>query len=293
MYDQVQFVLLSTQNNGISRNLPAVSERFMSIITLTSDYGITDHDVAVFKGQLLSGGTDVRIVDISHEVSPYNIMQAAYLAERSYMRFPEGSIHMILVDAEQGSERPPLVARINNRYFIAGNNGILSLIHPQEEWDSIIAVDLRNSGDIHHVEDIFAKTAAHIGNGGKIEVLGRPPGDFVTRTPSRPSVRQDGSGIIANVLHIDTFGNLVTNVSRKWLSDKAGNHRIVIVARNKRITRLVDSYFEGPTEGELFGVFNRDGMLEIAVQRPAGRDNNSAWSLLGLQVNSNIFIEFE
>lgn len=265
----------------------------MNLVTLTSDYGNADHDIAAFKGQLLSDTPNSQIIDVSHAVSPYNVMQAAYLLGRTYKRFPAGTVHIILVDAYQGNDKNYLVAQIEGQYFVAADNGVLTLIAPDTPFEKIVAVDLRNTNQNLYPEDALAQIGAHLLKGGKPDVLGQPARDYTVKSASRPTLKTDGNGIIANVIHIDTFGNLVTNVTRKWLKDHVGDRKLIVVARNKRITRLVDSYFEGPTEGELFGVFNRDGHLEIAVQKPAGKFKNSACSLLGLHVNNNIFIEFE
>lgn len=265
----------------------------MNLITLTSDYGIADHDAAAFKGQLLSVAPDSQIIDISHAVSPYNVMQAAYLVNRTYKRFPPESIHIILVDAYQGKNRNYLVAEVDGQYFIAADNGVLSLIAPDNTTKKIIAVDLRNTNESLDPEDAFARIVTHLAKGGRPGVLGQPARNYVVNSISRPTSKTDGSGIAAHVIHIDTFGNLITNITRSWLKDNVGDRKFAVLARNKRITKFVDAYADGPTGGDYFGVFNRDGHLEIAVHKPAGKYSNSACSLLGLQVNSNIFIEFE
>ncbi|KAB2806775.1 SAM-dependent chlorinase/fluorinase [Phaeocystidibacter luteus] len=293
MYEPLQFVLLKSQNNGISRNLPAVPKRFMSIITLTSDYGIIDHDVAALKGDLWKEIPDARVVDISHAVSPYNSMQAAYLISRTYRHYPEGSIHFVLVDAQQEKGKPYLLGEIEGHYFLAPDNGIIPLIASGSKIDRLTAIDMRNSEDAKDPHTVYTRVAGHLSRGGKSSVLGQEAKNAEALTPSRPTLKPEGNEVIAHVLHIDTFGNLVTNITRKWVVENCGNKKITVIARNKRITRIVDSYFEGPTEGELFCVYNSDGYLEVAVQKPGGKHINSACSLLGLQVNSNIFIELE
>lgn len=265
----------------------------MNLITLTSDYGIADHDVAAFKGHLFSEVPGAQVIDISHEVAPYNIMEAAYLVRRTYKRFPKGSIHLILVDAHQEADKHFMVLELDGQYFVAADNGVLSLIAPDTNAIKLIAVDFRNTNETLDPEDAIIRIARHLSSGGKPEVLGQPARDFVHKSVSKPSLKPDGSGIIAHVIHIDTFGNLVTNVTRQWLSENAKNVKLAIFVRNKRITQIVDSYYEGPSDGNLMGVFNRDDILEIAAQKPSGKFVNSAYSLLGLEVNSNIFIEFE
>lgn len=293
MYEALQFVLLMSQNNGISRNLAAVHKRFMSLITLTSDYGIIDHDVAALKGDIWREMPEARIVDVSHAIAPYNIMQAAYLMGRTYKHYPEGTIHFLLVDALQSADKQYLLWEMAGQFFIGPDNGVLTLIDPNEKPTKVTALDLRNSKNINGLHSMYVQVAAHLMRGGKSSVLGQTSKNYEVKSPSRPTLKPDQLEVIAHVIHIDTFGNLVTNVSRKWLVENTSNKKLTVIARNKRITRLVENYHEGPTEGELFCVFNSDDLLEIAVQKPGGRNINSACSLLGLQVNSNIYIELQ
>ncbi len=265
----------------------------MSIITLTSDYGIVDHDVAALKGDIWRESPEAKVIDISHGVEPYNIMQAAYLVRRTYPHYPAGSIHLMLVDAQQSTESNYLLAVIDDQYFLAPDNGILTLIADERSFDQLIALDLRNSEGISDAHAVYARICGHLLRGGKPSVLGQAAKNYVEKTPSRPTLRPDGSEIIGHVIHIDTFGNLVTNISRRWLKDNVGNKRMSIMVRNKRLKEIFESYYEGPTEGNVFAVFNSDGLMEIAVQKPGGKYVNSACSLLGLQVNSNIFIEIQ
>ncbi len=293
MYEPLQFVLLMSQNNGISRNLSAVSKRFMSVITLTSDYGIVDHDVAALKGDIWRNMPNAQIVDISHDVAPYNIMQAAYLVGRTFHHYPEGTIHFILVDGLPDKNKPHLLWEMLGQFFIGPDNGVLSLIAPNEKPTRVIQIDLRNMKVEGDPYDIYTQVAAHLSRGGKASVLGQTAKDFEQKSASRPTLIPDRNEVIAHVIHIDTFGNLVTNLTKKWLVENTGTKKLTVIARNKRITRIVDAYNDGPTEGELFCVFNSDGYLEIAVQKPGGRMINSACSLLGLQINSNIYIELQ
>lgn len=265
----------------------------MSIITLTSDYGIIDHDVAALKGDIWKEIPDARIVDLSHDVNPYSVMEAAYLVRRTFPHYPAGTIHFLLVDAQQEKDKNYLLAEIGGQYFLAPDNGIITLIASEEEIERITALDLRNNEDLKNPHQVFTRIAGHLAKGGTSSVLGQISKTHEVKAPSRPNHKQESNEIIAHIIHIDTFGNLVTNITRDWLREHTLGRKVTVVARNKRITRIVDSYIEGPTEGELFCVFNSDDYLEVAVQKPGGKYINSACSLLGMQVNSNIFIELE
>lgn len=291
MYEPLQFVLLMSQNNGISRKITAAPKLFMTLITITSDYGTTDHDVAVFKAGLFSTVNDIQIVDISHEVSPFNTMQAAYLARRSFRHFPEGSIHLILVDAEWNPNRSYLLASIDGRYFVAADNGVLSLIAPEKQFDQLVSIDLRNGEGLQSTRGVFTQVAAHLARGGKPGVLGRSPREIVTNNPMRPSMGEQRA--TGTVIHIDNYGNLITNFTRKWLKEVGGGRTPVIIARNKRFKGIQEGYQAPQQEGDIFALYNSDDMVEIAAWIPANEKRNSACSLLGLQVNSNVFIEFE
>ncbi len=265
----------------------------MSIITLTSDYGIVDHDVAALKGDIWREAPGAQIVDISHGVSPYSILQAAYLVRRTFPHYPKGTIHLLLVDAQQKEGSNYLLAVLDGQYFLAPDNGIITLLANGKKFEQIIAIDMRNSKGVEDAHDVYSQVCGHLLRGGQPSVLGQAAKNMVEKSPSHPTLRPDGSEIVGHVIHIDTFGNLVTNVSKQWLIDHVSGKQLTILARNKRLTKIYDSYVEGPTEGSVFAVYNSDGLLEIAVQRPGGKLINSACSLLGLQVNSNIFIEVQ
>ena len=145
----------------------------MSVITLTTDFGIKDHYVGSIKGALFNELQNVNIVDVSHNISPFNIVEAAYIIENSYKNFPDGSIHIIGVDSEKTVEQSHLVIKLDNHFFICANNGIMSLLASKINPEKIIEINIHNDKiTTFSVIDVFVKIAAHIYRGGSIDLVG-------------------------------------------------------------------------------------------------------------------------
>ncbi len=145
----------------------------MSVITLTTDFGNKDHFVGSVKGALNNEISNVNIIDISNEISPFNIIEGAYIIENSYKNFPEGSIHIIGVDSEKTPEKKHLVIKLDGHFFICADNGIMSLVANRIKPEKIIDINIHNSSSSSFtVLDVFVKVAAHIYRGGSINLVG-------------------------------------------------------------------------------------------------------------------------
>ena len=151
----------------------------MSIITLTTDFGIKDHFVGAIKGTIYSELPDARIVDISHQISPFNIAETAYILKNAYKSFPNGSIHIIGVDSELNEENKHIALLLDNHYFICPNNGVISLLASEIKPEKIVEINIHDRVEtIFPVLDVFVKVACHIARGGTLEVIGRVIPDF-------------------------------------------------------------------------------------------------------------------
>lgn len=259
----------------------------MSIITLTTDWGLRDHYVAAVKGAIYSRYHDAIVVDISHLVPPFDIIHASFILKHAYPNFPKGSIHVIGVNTQSGKDVSYIAMYSQGHYFIGADNGIFSLIcdeHPEK------IIELNSEGIdntlIFPTKNIFVKAACHLAQGGKIEELGTEKSGFWERVLLRPAI--DASVIRGSVIYIDSYGNVITNITQKLFNEVGRGRSFTIFFRkfNYNITALSKTYNDVP-EGEKLALFNTLDLLEIAMNQ--GKANG----LLGLKLNDSIRIEFD
>lgn len=264
----------------------------MAIITLTSDYGLKDHFVASLKGALHSRLPLPQIVDITHHVEAFNLMEAAYILSNAYHHFPEGSVHLICVDEEALPDKPHLVVRLQNHYFIAADNGVLSLINPEIVPEKIVQIDLSNR-NWDSARDIFAESAAHLARGGEMHVLGRVVPQMKMMTAPKPIERAGKNEIVGSVIYVDRFGNLVTNLSQKYISDLArGRAFIINLPKGRKIKQVYPHYYVEKIEGRLIAIFNAGGLLEIAIFKSGSDLLGGATDYLGMERGDQVNIQF-
>ncbi len=252
--------------------MPDPSGNLPRIITLTSDFGPADGYVASMKGAILSINPQATIVDITHQVPPQDILHGAYVLSATYSFFPEGSIHLAVVDPGVGSRRKAVAVAAQGHYFVGPDNGVLSLALP----DECPAVELTESryhlpevSATFHGRDIFAPVAAHLSIGVSLDALG-PPVATLQRLPgASPSIRDDGS-VEGAVIHIDGFGNAITNIRRQHLV----TDRVEVQVGPVTLPGLSPSYDAGE---ETMALWGGNGLLEIAVK------NGSAAATRGLR----------
>ena len=257
----------------------------MPIITLTSDWGLKDHYLASVKGKILSKNQRVNIIDISHQINPFNIEHAAFVIKNCYADFPEGSIHLIGVNTEESDKESHVVVLHNKHYFIGTDNGIFSMIF-EDQPEKIFELSIPQETDYFtfSARDRFVNAAIHLAAGKPIEELGSPLPKVQTKILFKPVT--EASLIKGMVIHIDGYENLVTNIT-KDLFDKIGKgKKFAIQLRGVQIRSIAQSYLDVPT-GETVAVFASTGHLEIAINQ------GNASSLLGIAINDTIRIEFE
>lgn len=277
----------------------------MSILTLTTDFGLKDHSVAAVKGALLSELENAQIIDISHLISPFHITEAAFVIKNAYHNFPKGSIHIIGVDSEFTPENRHLAISLDGHYFIAANNGILSLLALNIKPEEIVEINIHDRVETNFtVLDVFVKVAAHIARGGNLSVIGRRIDEIKQITNIIPIINQDSSQIIAHVIYIDNFGNVITNVQKKDFLDLAKGRKFKIKARSNVFDKIYDSYsgvidFSTPKEersvedGRQLALFNASDFLELAIYKSNPLTVGGASSLFGLKLRDTITINFE
>ena len=274
----------------------------MSIITLTTDYGLKDHFVGALKGKILSEYPEASLVDISHDIDPFNTFEASYIIGAAYSSFPKGTVHLIGVDMEFNKENQHIVIQWNNHYFIAADNGILSMLTQKIVPQKIVAINIHDRLPSDATDlDVFVKVACHIAKGGLLNVIGKELKNIKQVTDLHSVTADDGNSIKGYVIYIDHFGNVVTNISKKQFLEVAKGRSYEIVLRTKNIKTILPNYSAIASsekypiknyEGEKLAIFNTAGFLEIAVFRSNPSKLGSANSLLGLNYRDVITIKF-
>jgi S-adenosylmethionine hydrolase len=274
----------------------------MSIITLTTDFGLKDHFVGALKGKILSEYSEASIIDISHHIDPFNTAEASYIIGASYASFPKGTVHLIGVDMELNKENQHIAMQWNDHYFIAADNGILSMLSQKIVPQKMVAINIhdRLAGETTDL-DVFVKVACHIAKGGLINVIGKEINSIKQVTNLQATVSDDMNSLKGHVIYIDNFGNAVTNISKKHFIEVAKGRPYEIVMKTKNIKTILpnysaiassDKYPIKDYEGEKLALFNEAGFLEIAIFRSNPATVGSANSLLGLNYRDPINIVF-
>jgi len=234
------------------------------VITLTTDFGLSDGYVGAMHGVILGLCPEARIVDISHDIAPQDVRQAAFVLESAYRYFPAGAIHVAVVDPGVGSARRLVAVQTAAAFFVAPDNGLLTPILEAEPILAQVQLTrpaywLPQVSHTFHGRDILAPVAAHLARGVALADLGEAVTDLARLPLPRPSLQPDGA-IAGQVLHTDRFGNLITNVPGELL---AGPVAVEIAGR--RIRGLSPSY-AAAEPGQLVALISSRGRLEIAVR---------------------------
>ena len=239
------------------------------IITLTTDFGTSDHLAGTMKGVILNINQAARIVDLNHCVTPFDILDGALCIANAYKYFPPRTIHVIVVDPGVGTDRRPLLVSGEKQYFIAPDNGVLSMIYERESCTvrHITAEHyfLNPVSPTFHGRDVFAPTAGWLSKAFQTEAFGEVITDFVRFT--MPKAKPSGQSIKGVVMRVDAFGNLMTNLTTVDVpAASAASGAIKLAVNGKEITRFVQTFGSG-SPGEPVALFGSAGYLEIAVNR--------------------------
>lgn len=274
----------------------------MSIITLTTDFGLKDHFVGALKGKILSEYREAVIVDISHDIDLFNIPEASYIIGAAYANFPKGTVHLIGVDAERTKENKHIAMQWNDHFFICSDNGILSILTQKIVPQKIVEITIHDRfGEEATEMDVFVKVAAHIARGGLLNVVGREINEIKKINQLQPVLSNDNSTIKGYVVYIDHFGNCVTNITKRLFKDVGRGRNYDITFNNKVIKSIKNGYSDFTVnerfslkdyEGEKLALFNEAGFLEIAIYRSNPSTVGTARSLLGLKYRDVVNIVF-
>jgi S-adenosyl-L-methionine hydrolase (adenosine-forming) len=262
------------------------------IVTLTTDFGLNDHFVGVMKGVILNIAPNAEIVDISHSVQPFDLLDGALTIAEAYSYFPARTIHVVVVDPGVGSARRPILAISDGFTFVAPDNGVLSLMYAREERVHVRHITgehyfLQPISNTFHGRDIFAPVAGYLAKGVEQEKFGPEVEDFVRFNAPKPKA-VDARTLKGVVLKVDRFGNLITNFTAQdvpaLFAGQAPAFKITVGKRE--VSSIRTSYADGAA-GEVFAILGSMGYLEIAANRGA------ATQLAGAAKGSEVTVVLE
>jgi len=276
----------------------------MPLITLTTDFGLKDHFAGAVKGAIYNELNNAQIVDISHQITPFSITEAAYIIKNSYINFPEGSIHIIGVDSELSVENKPIAIHLDNHFFICSDNGIISMITSEIKPEKIVEITIQNTYENRYTTlDVFVKVACHLARGGTLDIIGKPIQEFKELVEIQPFINSDKNKIIGSIIYIDNFGNVISNISKQIFDTIGKGREFEIIARNYSFSNIQKKYndivdFSIPkdnrhNDGKRLAIFNSAGYLEISMYRSNLKTVGGASTLLGLKYRDNITIRFK
>jgi S-adenosyl-L-methionine hydrolase (adenosine-forming) len=258
------------------------------IITLTTDFGSDDSLVGSMKGVILGIQPDAEIIDITHNVMPFDLLDGALAIGTAYKFFPPRTVHVVVVDPGVGTERRPLLVAAGQHYFVAPDNGVLSMVYQREESLAVRHITaehyfLQPVSNTFHGRDIFSPVAAWLSKNGQSSSFGEEITDFVRFTLPKPKAA--GSGMKGIVLRADNFGNLLTNFTEEDLPQVLAGSNFKLRVGNAEISRLAQTFGNGaPNEPIL--VLGSSGFFEVAVNR------GNAAKAVGASRGAEVSVEF-
>lgn len=250
------------------------------LITLTSDIGWQDYLVGAAKGRILQAMPGANLADVSHQLTPFNYPQAAYVCQNAFKNFPAFTYHIILVNLFETKPKQLLLAFHNNQYLLCADNGLLTMI-TETRPELVLGLPFQPDRviDTLHCIDVFTNVIKALAAGNKLETIGEPDIAFTEKTPIKPSVGPDW--MEAHVIFIDHFENVVLDVTRDNFEDVRKGRNFRIEFRNKQFINQLSQTYADAAHGDALALFNAAGYLEISINK------GNAAGLLGL----NSFVE--
>jgi len=239
-----------------------------SIITLLTDFGLKDSYVASMKGVILRINPQSTLIDITHQVSAHHIEEAAFVLASAYSTFPKGTIHLSVVDPGVGSSRKPVLLVTQNYFFIGPDNGLFTLATKKEKVKQAVALTnrkffLSQVSATFHGRDIFAPVAAYLSLGVEPKAFGKRIESWATIPFPEPTFKE--GKLVGEIIHVDGFGNLVSNIDQQQLSQFSKGCSFVVRTGGRTIQGLRKGYWEGK-KNELISLFGSGGFLEVSIR---------------------------
>jgi S-adenosylmethionine hydrolase len=270
----------------------------MQIITLTTDNGYQDYYVAAIKGALLQVLPEAHIIDITHHITPFNVSEAAFQLRCCFEDFPEGTIHLIGVDAEpnfeKGREALPAIMKYKGHYFIGSDNGFFGSLLEEafpDEFYIYSAIDQQQDAWRFTEKNCFVALAAQIANKVAVSSFAEPTRSYKRAFEHKPAI--DQLLIRGAVVHIDAFGNLITNICKADFERFGSDIPFTIKYMKKEyFIDEISATYNAVSQGERVALFNSAGLLEIAINRGANEGFGGASKLFGMRIGDPVHIEF-
>lgn len=255
----------------------------MAVVTFMSDFGNEDHYVAAVKAAILRVNPSLQIIDISHNIAPFDISHGAYVLSHSFRNFPPGTVHLIGLDSAEKGPGRALALKLEDHFFVGFDTGIFSIISDQAP---AAKVEVLKNPSTFLVRDLLASIAAKLASGKDIQDLGQRIDDDLKLFSRQPKLTK--KEIVGNVIRVDHYGNLITNILKKdfeKIQEVNGNAPYEIQFGRENYKRIHQSYDEADP-GDCYILFNSDGHLQIGINK------GDASKLLGLKYDSPVFIYF-
>ena len=270
----------------------------MPLITLTTDMGLRDYYVSSIKAAIYSQLQDVKVVDITHKIEPWNIIQASFIVKHAFRFFPLGSIHIIGVDTEPTPKKPHIAALFEGHYFIGADNGIFSIIFENKQPEKLVLINI--IPEPHFITfptmDVFVKSACHIARGGILDIIGKNylAEDLNKAIIGDPVIDTNTNTLVGKIIHIDNYGNAITNIPFQIFKNLAGNKPFSFVNRPAHFRSYKGEYhfksignnYSDTAEGEIIVLKNSLNYVEIAINK------GNAVGLLDLEEGQQIKFNF-
>ncbi len=253
----------------------------MSIITLTSDFGYKDPHIGVIKGNILKQNREIQIVDITHDVEPFNLPEAAYIIKNTYHHFPDGSIHIIAINTTELNQRF-LAVSYNQHCFLTPDNGILSLIIA-DNVQQIVELEGNENLKTFPSWGVLIPAACKLASGKTLLEIGTQTNQYEQRGVLQPTVQQ--TNIRGSIIYIDRYGNAVTNISKELFDTNQLGRAFIVYFKRETISEISENYHVVP-DGEKLCLFNANKHLEVAIKF------GSAADLFGFNIGDTIQIDF-
>jgi S-adenosylmethionine hydrolase len=248
------------------------------IITLTTDFGIRDPYAGALKGAILSVNPDATIVDITHSIGPGNVIEGAFALLGAYQFFPKGTVHVAVVDPGVGGKRMPILIETSRFFFIGPDNGVLTLAASRDRIRRAVELKeeryfLKPVSHTFHGRDIFGPVAGHVSKGTGIRRFGPNITENAVKAIGLPRIQTKKTGLTGSVVHIDSFGNLITNITSDAVNWRF--EEVIVSVKRASIKGIKDTYGVAP-EGALVALIGGAGFLEIAVNKGSAKERLKA-----------------
>ncbi len=253
----------------------------MSLITFTSDFGLTDHYIAAVKAKIYTINSDIDIIDICHEVDSFNIAHGSFVLKSVYRDFPASTVHLVAVDS-YADHHDFIAVRMDGYYFVAADNGLLSLLTDQEPEQVVRLPYTKNTS--FTAKEVLAPAAAALALGASLEDIGEPKASIHRKLPRM--LKATKKQISGNVIHVDHYGNLITNID-KYTFDILSQGKMIRILFGRETMHRIHHSYRDTDNGECFLIFNDLGLLEIGIRQ------GNAQELLGLHFDSPVQVLFE